>query len=50
MWIQLRELIALYETVRDEGKFVRFDSAQAGTLTKDEIKSYSTDRTADCYR
>ena len=34
----LRELIALYETVRDGEKIVRFDRDSVGDLTKEEIK------------
>ena len=36
----LRELIALYEIVRDEPKFVRFDRYEAGKLTQNDIKNH----------
>ncbi len=38
--MSLRELIALYEIVRNESKFVRFDRYEAGKLTQDDIKSH----------
>lgn len=36
----LRELIALYETVRDVEKIVRFDRDRVGELTKDDLKAH----------
>lgn len=36
----LRELIALYETVREEKDFVRFNRDEVGQLTKDTIDSH----------
>ena len=39
--MSLRELIALYETVRDEEHTVVFDPEEAGKLTEEDIRSHS---------
>ncbi len=36
----LRELIALYETVRDVEKFIRFDRDKVGELTGEDLKTH----------
>ncbi|MBR3042708.1 MAG: DUF4011 domain-containing protein, partial [Eubacterium sp.] len=38
--MSLREIIALYETVRDEEQIVKFDINRVGELTKSDIKAH----------